>query len=258
LIIDDEKWVVRSLQFTIEGQVWFTVDGEICDGTAGVDIIRRQKPDLVFLDVNLPGRSGLDILSECWHRGDDTLFIIISGHAEFAYAQKAVFYDAVGYALKPFSRSEMLELLEKAYRILETRSSMGILRSKHPGSQVEIAPQVNNRVVNHMLEYIHQHFREELRISDLSVFCEINPNYVSQLFKKEMNESFSAYLRRLRVRAATEMLRDSGEPIAAIAKAVGFNDYFYFAKVYKAVMNMTPSAYREQNARSFQAREGET
>lgn len=44
---------------------------------------------------------------------------MISGHAEFAYAQKAMFHNAIGYCLKPFSRSELLDSMQKAYQLLE-------------------------------------------------------------------------------------------------------------------------------------------
>lgn len=242
IIIDDERWVVKSLLATIRGQTLFNVVGEAYDGISGIELIRRRNPDLVFLDITMPGMNGMDILSLCQLERPETLFIIISGHAEFSYAKKAMLYNAIGYALKPFSREELLEMIQKAYTLLQRRRNKESDPAK--ASLTDQIPQVENKSVERMLAYIHQNFRQDVTIADLAALCAINPNYVSQLFKQEMNESFSSYLRNLRVQAATELLINTNYSVNTISKMVGYSDYFYFAKVFKKCTHMTPSDYR--------------
>lgn len=122
IVIDDEKWVVKSLIATIKNQEFFEITEEFYDGLSGLDYIRAHQPALAFVDVRLPGMSGLDILQAANTEGLRTLFIVISGYAEFAYAQKAMLHNAVGYCLKPFSRSELIDSMQKAYSILQEQA----------------------------------------------------------------------------------------------------------------------------------------
>lgn len=123
IVIDDEKWVVKSLIATIADQDYFDVVEELYDGVSGLAYIQNSKPDLAFVDVRLPGMSGLELLQAAQESGCETLFIVISGHAEFAYAQKAMLHNAIGYCLKPFSKNELMDSMQKAYNILEIRKA---------------------------------------------------------------------------------------------------------------------------------------
>lgn len=123
IIIDDEQWVIKSLIATIEDQEYFEIVGEFYDGFSAFSYIQEHKPDLAFIDVQLPGMNGLELLQSAKQQNLPTLFIVISGHAEFAYAQKALFNNAVSYCLKPFSRNELMDSMQKAYRILENHNS---------------------------------------------------------------------------------------------------------------------------------------
>lgn len=121
IVIDDEKWVVKSLIATIKNQEYFDITAEFYDGLSGLEYIRTHHPALAFVDVRLPGMGGLEILQAAHAEGLPTLFIMISGHAEFAYAQKAMFHNAIGYCLKPFSRNELMDSMQKAWQLLKTK-----------------------------------------------------------------------------------------------------------------------------------------
>ncbi len=245
VVIDDEKWSVRSLLSILRGQSWFELAGEAYDGPSGLMLLQREKPDLAFVDVQMPGISGLELLRRAEELGLPTLFIIISGHAEFAYAQKAMFYDALCYCLKPFSKSELMDGMEKAYRRLSAQQ----VQRREPAAekpQGTDAPPIatTNRMVNQMLLFIHQNYQNDISVRDLAALCSINQSYAGQLFRQETGENFSGYLTRVRMEKASALLAETDSSIASIAAAVGYGDYFYFAKVFKKVMGVTPSAYR--------------
>lgn len=122
IVIDDEKWVVKSLIATIKNQDYFEITTEFYDGLSGLEYIRIHQPALAFVDVRLPGMGGLEILQAAHAEGLSTLFIMISGHAEFAYAQKAMFHNAIGYCLKPFSRSELMDSCKRPISFFRSRS----------------------------------------------------------------------------------------------------------------------------------------
>jgi two-component system response regulator YesN len=95
-----------------------------------------------------------------------------------------------------------------------------------------------------MLEYINGHFHEDITIMGLSNRFNLNPSYISQLFRKELDKTFTEYLTGLRMNRASELLRTTSIPINEIADQVGYNDYFYFSKMFKKVMGSSPRAYR--------------
>ncbi len=244
IIIDDEKWVVRSLASTIKDQEYFEVIGETYDGLSGLELIKQLKPDLAFVDIQMPGMGGLDLLQTVNEMNLGTLFIMISGYAEFAYAQKAMFHNAIGYCLKPFSKSELLDSMQKAYHFLET-SPGDILKKTDDSSEHRFQHiKVDNKMVQKMLDYTNEHYAEDISIQNLADLCSINPNYASQLFSQEVGETYSTYLTNLRMEQSIYLLSHTDLSVAVIASQVGYRDYFYFAKVFKKITGITPTAYR--------------
>ena len=77
IVIDDEKWVVKSLIATIKNQDYFEITTEFYDGLSGLEYIRIHQPALAFVDVRLPGMGGLEILQAAHAEGLSTLFIMI-------------------------------------------------------------------------------------------------------------------------------------------------------------------------------------
>lgn len=255
VIIDDEKWAARSLLAIVRSQIWFQEAGEASDALSGLQLLEKTRPQLAFVDVEMPGMSGLELLQSAQNMGLSTLFIMISGHAEFAYAQKAMFHGAISYCLKPFSKNELLDSMEKAYHMLERAVGdlAGVPYASPPAPQPVkhtvrgdegAASCTANRMVNEMLQYIHAHFQENISVQDLAALCFINQSYAGQLFRQEMGDTFNNYLAHIRVEKAIGLLTQTDMNIAAIAVAVGYRDYFYFAKVFKRVTGMTPSGYR--------------
>ncbi len=90
------------------------------------DAILETRPDLVFTDIRMPGIDGLELIKKCSVLVPNTLFIVMSGHAEFSYAQEAMKNGAIGYCLKPFDDQEIDDLLRKAQLLTEKiKASIG-------------------------------------------------------------------------------------------------------------------------------------
>lgn len=265
IIIDDEKWVVKSLVSMIRDQTMFNVTDQFYDGLSGLDCLREHQPDLAFVDVRLPDISGLEILQAAQKEHLQTLFIVISGHAEFAYVQKAMLHNAICYCLKPFSHSELTDAMQKAYDILENRHksvmNTGLDRSQQqrndkcsdiqPKSSDDLTFQIHHLTSHHpsvqkMVDFIEAHYKEDISIQDLASYCSMNANYASQLFKQRMGFSFVQYLKMLRIAHAQWLLSKTDETIFSIANEVGYNNYFYFAKVFKKETGLTPTEYRAE------------
>jgi two-component system response regulator LytT len=113
LIVDDEPLARQELQFLLEEQGHAEVLGHARNGIEAVDLILKLQPDLVFLDVQMPGLDGFGVIKRLIERRAK-LPEIVFATAYDQYAVRAFEVNAVDYLLKPFDRARVARTLEKA------------------------------------------------------------------------------------------------------------------------------------------------
>jgi two-component system LytT family response regulator len=111
LIVDDEPLARERLRELLDDRADVAVVGEAEDGTEAAEAIRAHEPDLVFLDVQMPGMSGIDVIEEI---GPDAMPVTVFVTAYDQYAIKAFDLAAVDYLLKPFDDERFEQALERA------------------------------------------------------------------------------------------------------------------------------------------------
>jgi two-component system, LytTR family, response regulator len=116
LIVDDEPLSRRRLQRFLQSAPDVEVVAECGDGTAAVTAIQEHKPDLVFLDVQMPNLSGFDVLSAI---GVERMPVVIFVTAFDTFAVQAFEAQALDYLLKPFGEDRVAKALERARTFLE-------------------------------------------------------------------------------------------------------------------------------------------
>lgn len=114
IIIDDEELARRVIKKHLEQHQDIEVVGECQDGFEGVKMIQTGKPDLIFLDIQMPRLTGFEML-ELLERPPVIIFVT----AYDQHAMKAFDVSAVDYLLKPFSAERFAESLQKARRLLD-------------------------------------------------------------------------------------------------------------------------------------------
>lgn len=93
--------------------------------------------------------------------------------------------------------------------------------------------------------YIREHYRETLRLEDVSSAVGFNATYFSSLFKKETGMNYMDYLTELRMTKAKELLSESDLSLADVAEQVGYNDLKYFSRLFKKAAGINPSEYKK-------------
>ena len=109
LIVEDEPLARRRLRDLIQKVPWLERIGEVADGRAAIAAIDELQPDLIFLDVQLPGVSGIDLLSRVRHKP-----AVIFTTAYDRFAVTAFELGAIDYLLKPFGVERFSRALERA------------------------------------------------------------------------------------------------------------------------------------------------
>ena len=123
VIVDDEKLARDLLQEYIQQIPNIQIVGEASKGKDAVELIDRVKPDLVFLDVQMPGMTGFDVLEEINH---DPFVIFCTAYDQ--YAIKAFEKNAVDYVLKPLDQERFRLAVERAIgRMKVDENSVGEL-----------------------------------------------------------------------------------------------------------------------------------
>ena len=112
-IVEDESVILRSFCMTVES-MGNTVIGKAVDGVSAVEKIKRTNPDMVLVDINIPGKDGLSVVREaCLDRMIPT--IIITGHISDELVVKANCNCVFGYLMKPICSEELAAAIRIAW-----------------------------------------------------------------------------------------------------------------------------------------------
>ncbi|MBX7151244.1 LytTR family DNA-binding domain-containing protein [bacterium] len=114
LIVDDEPLARERLRQLLSKEVDMEIIGECADGDSAIRAIRKMTPDLVFLDVQMPGRDGFAVL-EALDKLPAVVFVTAYDH----HALKAFEFHALDYLLKPFDRKRFLKTLDHVRPMLK-------------------------------------------------------------------------------------------------------------------------------------------
>jgi AraC-like DNA-binding protein/ligand-binding sensor protein len=102
-------------------------------------------------------------------------------------------------------------------------------------------------IVESITNNIHAYYNRDLKLSQFASMYFVNPQYLCRLFRKETGMNFSAYLNRIRVDNAKNMLKRTNDSITSIAMQTGFNNVTYFNRVFKKLEGTSPGEYRARD-----------
>lgn len=114
IVVVDDNEVIRIALRAILRQAGFEVVGEARDGLGALDVVERLAPDLVCLDVVMPGRSGLEVLADLRERFPHIKVLMITGRSDRETVSEIVEKGAAGMVLKPFNAAKVIETVSRA------------------------------------------------------------------------------------------------------------------------------------------------
>ena len=100
---------------------------------------------------------------------------------------------------------------------------------------------------NEVLQYIAQHFREDISLSDVAAVFGLSPNYFSSLFKKKTGRNFVHYLAALRIEEGKRLLLETSMTVREISAATGYYSASFFIRSFKKSEGLTPFEYRKSH-----------
>lgn len=125
IIIDDEAIVRMGIRTLINWkEEGFEISEEGRDGRDGLQKILEYQPELVLIDIKMPGLSGIEVIKEAREHGFNGRFIILTGHSEFEYAKSAISLGVKAYLLKPINENELLNYIKNIYKELQVSENI--------------------------------------------------------------------------------------------------------------------------------------
>ncbi len=349
LIVEDEPKARVGLAMLIQRMDPSAQIQTTSNGKAALAMCRETMFDIIFTDIKMPGMSGLEMLDKLDTYCQQT--VIVSGYADFSYAQTAIQYGVADYLLKPVSPTKLKELLVRVkknvhsikktclagylqdYTFLEedhrrylhqrldlsdqvlllwkerntgeedaqknheeqanlfsglegdvySLTQAGIrlwvisgtaveekaaqeaaaqygLKAQmvstdqlpefyHQLTQTELAQgqehTEGSRTVRLVKQFIKENYASDISLKVLSKITYLHPNYLSKIFKRETGENISDYILNYRIEQAKKLLKDPSLKIYEVAELSGFHTSKYFAALFKGMVGITPSQYRD-------------
>lgn len=246
LIIDDEKPVATAISAMIDWQSYRIQSPPYIatDGKAGLEIMKRARPEIVFVDMRMPIMNGSGFLKKASVDYPHSKYIVISGYDDFNYAQAAIRNGAIDYILKPVAYNDLKRALEKSIRLLDSNTirsvsaSAGSTETDNDDSVQLLDPK---DVICEIKEYIDKNHCSQIKIKMFSDKYFFSKEYLSKLFKKSYGIGIYEYVLKLRMKKAKELLEDNELQIQEISDRLGYSNNNYFSKAFKNYYGISPS-----------------
>lgn len=174
LIVDDEIYVVALIQKLIDWEKFdMCVEATANDGITALDLVKKIKPDLVIVDVRMPGYDGISFMDKVREFNENVRFIVISGHKQFDYARGAMRNNVEDYLLKPINKEELENVISQVYEKL----IVSLKKETHIKEMKEELDTSKKRVRASLLKELQRESSEQFSLS----LDRINEHYLVNL-----------------------------------------------------------------------------
>lgn len=180
LLIADDEFHIRNgiLQFVPWKELSIEAVVEAADGLAALSMYEQAKPNVLLLDINMPGISGLEVGRRIREKDPDAQIIFLTGYDDFDKAKEAISLQASDYLLKPVAYGELVQALSKASckiaEVLEKNEYVVHLERKIH----EFSPAASERILLDWLQHQRSPSEAEALLSDLGVVIPLHAPYL--------------------------------------------------------------------------------
>lgn len=240
MLIDDEISARSLLKASINwNELNMEVVGEASSGIEAINIIDEIRPDIAFVDINMPFMNGIEFTEVATKRYPDLAIIIMTAFDEFEYARKCVSLPVFEYMLKPFVRSEVVEVLQKVKAQLDSKEHT----NKEQFEDIELSQ------IDKVKNYIIANYKDsQINLTSVAQTFGFNPSYFSRKFKQETGKNFLEFLTECRMERAMKMAEANIKMFNASTE-VGIPDPNYFGRCFKKYTGMSYSEYMNKNSK---------
>ena len=240
ILIADNEFIIRKGVWDCLLEHGFTQLYEAKNGLEALRLFQEVLPEIVIMDVSMPGMSGLDAYARMREKRNHVQGIFISAYTKPEYLQKALRNEAVDYIFKPL---DPLALLQAVKRAEERLHRLGIpdISTIVPENRDEAA----RILAGKMRAYIAANYARPITVAMIAEAAHLSSTYACTLFKKCTGDTLLNCLTAMRLEEAKKLLKTTQLPAYVIANRVGYQDYRYFKQVFLKKYGILATEYRE-------------
>ncbi|MDH6367347.1 MULTISPECIES: response regulator [unclassified Breznakia] len=247
LVVEDEEIIRKGLIYNTN---WAALDcvviGEAGDGEEAIEAIKSKEPDIVLVDVNMPVVNGLDMLKAT--KDYSYVAIVLSGYAEFSYAQEAIRLGVTRYLTKPVQEQELVAAINSAKKKIQKNRFVSENQEelqKVKEMEVIAIPKAAHKdeLVEKMLNYIDMYYQDRIQMRDLADAFNYSEVFLNKRFKHVVGTTFIDFLNKYRVQVSLKYLKEKQYTLEEIGAFVGIPDPKYFRVVFKRYVGYSPREF---------------
>ena len=250
MIVDDEPKIRKGLLKLLGAREGWQVSGVFEDAHSALTSLYDQEADVIVTDIKMPEVSGLELIRQIRERNQEIRIVILSGHSNFAYAQKAIELGVTRYLLKPTNPRELIAVLEGIEKELEPAREEGEQEGQIQGDtaadNLADGDSVGNLLVQKAIRYVEVHYGGRITLKDMSEELHLSPNYLCELFKRHTGKNLMEYVTEYRMIKARTYLNHVEYKVSDVAEMVGYKEAKYFSSAFKKTYGITPLEYRNK------------
>ena len=272
LIADDEAIEREAIRYFIDqSSLEFEAVEEAANGIEAVAKALQLQPDIIIMDVKMPGKDGLEAAKEIRQFRPEARIIFLTAYNEFEFAHKAIKVKADDFIIKPAYSDNLLkvlfEVIEDLDRINHWKQHIFRhlqLNGQPAGNESDCnqAPPVSTSqeleadvvknshltvLIDKVCDYIDHNFQKDLRLDEMCEMAGFSKYYFSRAFKQCKKMNLIDYITQRRIEKAKELLHNPRVSIKEVSSLVGYNDANYLTSVFKRWEGISPSIYRSKN-----------
>lgn len=247
LIVDDEMIAIEGIMANINFQNYGISEVATANSMQQAKaIIEQGGVDIVLCDIEMPNGSGLDLFSWLNTYDQGIVKVILTCHAEFQFAQRAISLSCQQYITKPATPEVLDRAVTSAVEQVEKNNSERKIRRFGEEYVNKMAGVKGNETsaVEQVHQYITDHIDEEISVEELARMVYLSQNHLTRVFKKKYGKTIVEYIMEYRLNLAEEMLKNTNLTVTTVSAKIGYPNYAYFTKLFKKHSGYTPSAYR--------------
>lgn len=198
------------------------------DGNEAVTKALQVRPNLIFMDVEMPFKNGIEAAAIIKQHCPETHIVFLTAYDRFEYAVGALRSGGEEYLLKPVAETDLRETLQKFFDVkLETEENESPFQTA-------------------LALWVRQHYSEDVALEDAAASMGMSQFYFSRQVKAATGKTFLEFFTEYRMEKAKQRLESTELTISEVGRAVGYSDANYFAKVFKRTTGLTPTVWRTQ------------
>lgn len=240
LLADDEQAILSGLaNYFPWSQIGFTVVGTVENGRQALEFLKENEVDVVLSDISMPVLDGVGLVQALREAGNKIPVVFLSAYRDFEYAQQAVRYGVTDYILKPTKYEEIMSVFTRMRQMLDESRKESLSEEKAEAEEEVVS------VLSCVRRYVEENYLDA-SLEEAAGLVNMNPQYLSRLFKRKSGMNFSDYVMKVKMEEAQRLLKDCRLRVVEISERVGYTNAKNFTRAFHLFCGMSPREYRER------------